>query len=90
MLKPYVPNNDDRFPGRDALFLYDQDLADNDEVRVLEIARHKWEGNRLRFLITFEDGDQEWKSLAQCEPLAALDEYLRLRGVKSPLQLPRR
>ena len=70
------------------------DFGHNAELEsvVRDIIAHQWTGRNdetLKFYIRYEDGDWEWRDWALCEELNALDEYLQLRGVSSPAELPK-
>ena len=88
LLKPYVPNDDLRFPGREPDFYYDMGKPDEDEIRVVSIVDHVWKGGRPSFKVRWEDGDETTETLTKCNRLLALDDYLALHGVKSPMELP--
>ena len=42
----------------------------------------------LEFQVRWMLGDIMWEPLAECKELEALDEYLELRGVQRPRDLP--
>ena len=44
--------------------------------------------SELEFQIRWTLGDVTWEPHAECKELEALDEYLDLRGVKRPHDLP--
>src|SRR6266704_4029850 len=86
VLKPYVRNNEELFPGCEALPHYDfGDDPDNKWV-IKEITDHKWLLN-LVFKVQWEYGDSTWEPLDIVNELQALDSYLELEGVTDPLQL---
>ena len=89
LLRPFVANDDSLFPERDVYHLYDFGSPDNDELVVTCILDHRWRGNKLSFLILWNDNDQTWESLNKCNRLEALGRYLQLKGVDSPHQLSR-
>lgn len=88
-LRKHVANDDDRFPRREVRTFYD--FGDDSEAEWLvdEIVDHEWKGNSLRFRVKWDQGDLTWEPLKDCEELEALDNYLELRGVKEPGELPR-
>lgn len=92
LIEPHVTNDDERFPQREALVAYDFGQPDDTEWLVSEIVAHRWMGTRekdLEFLVLWSLGDSTWEPYNNCKDLKALDEYLELRGVKQPWQLPR-
>ena len=89
LLKPHVPNDDNRFPSRDIHVYYDFGYGDEAEQEVDEILAHQWDGRTLRLLVKWSSGDSTWEPLKSCDKLRALDEYLTIRGVSRPSQLPR-
>ena len=91
LVKPYVANDDERFPKRDTHVLYDMGENDDTEWYVDEIIGHQWNpkgGLELRVQWTL--GDVTWEPLQNCNELEALDRYLELHGVATPRQLPRK
>jgi transposase InsO family protein len=89
VLKPFVRNNDELFPGREALPHYDFGDDPDREWIVKNIVEHKWAPGLL-FKVQWEYGDSTWESLSVVEELQALDNYLELEGVSDPLQLRRK
>ena len=92
LIKPYIANDDERFPRRESLTAYDFGQPDEAEWHVDEILAHRWGGTRekdLEFLVQWTLGDTTWEPFDSCKDLQALDEYLQLRGVSQPRQLPR-
>ena len=89
LLKPHIPNDDDRFPSRDVQIYYDFGYGDEVEQEVEEILAHQWDGRKLRLLVKWSSGDSTWEPLKSCDKLVTLDEYLAIRGVAKPMQLPR-
>ena len=47
LLKPHVPNDDNRFPSRDIQLYYDFGYGDEAEQEVDEIIAHQWDGRVL-------------------------------------------
>jgi hypothetical protein len=91
-LRKAYENDLKMFPHRDVLVFYDFGTNEELESSVRDIVAHRWEGrnnDRLKFYTRFDDGDCEWRDWADCEELAALDDYLKLRNVSSPLELPK-
>ena len=89
LLKPHIPNDDNRFPSRDVHIYYDFGYGDEAEQEVDEILAHQWDGRALRLLVKWSSGDSTWEPLRACDKLIALDEYLSIRGVTKASQLPR-
>lgn len=89
LLKPHVPNDDNRFPSRDVRVYYDFGYGKEAKQEVEEILAHQWDGRKLRLLVKWSTGDSTWEPLRSCDKLRALDEYLAVRGVLRPAQLPR-
>ena len=89
LLKPHIPNDDERFPARDVRVYYDFGQDADVEWEVDEILAHQWDNRSLRFLVKWNLGDTTWEPLRTCNQLRALDDYLALRGVKSPSKLPK-
>jgi hypothetical protein len=89
-LRPFVPNDDARFPRREVRTYYD--FGDDPEAEwvVEEIVGHRWTRGKLQFLVNWSEGPPTWEPLANCDELQALDEYLVLHGVKTPGELSKR
>jgi hypothetical protein len=91
-LRPHVPNDDERFPGRESRFFYD--FGDDPEAEwvVASIDDHKWSSKAKAptFKVNWEAGDSTWEPLSACQDLRALEEYLELMGVAIPTDLPKR
>ena len=91
LIRPYVSNDDTKFPKRNTKTLYELENDDEAEWFVDEIIGHQWNAkNKLEFRVQWTLGDVTWESLQNCNELEALDRYLELRGVKRPQDLPRR
>ena len=89
LLRAHVPNDDTRFPRHDMKAYYDFGAADEPEWFVDEILAHRWvDSTDLELQVRWTLGDVTWEPLASCKELAALDEYLELRRVKRPRDLP--
>ena len=92
-LKRATHHDISQFPDREASNFYDLGDVCRGEVLVKEIIAHKWEGrgnSKLQFYLHFDDGDWEWQDWAKCEDLKALQDYLDLKGVSNPLDLPKK
>lgn len=88
-LRPYQPNDDTRFPGRETVTPYDYGEPD-EETGVESIDGHQWKGKQLKFHVKWVDGTDSWESWSNVEECVALDEYLVLQGVNDPAKLARR
>jgi len=85
----HVPKDDGRFPRRDAKSYYDFGATDEPKWFVDKILAHRWVGQEdLEFQVHWTLGNVMWEPLTECKELEALDEYLELRGVKWPCDLP--
>ena len=82
VLRRHEPNDDNIFPHRDARAFYDVGNDEEVEWRVEEIDGHRWNGNRVEFHVRWTHDDATWESYTKCNTLSALDEYLRLQGVR--------
>ena len=89
LLRAHVPNDDMRFPCHDMKAYYDFGAADEPEWFVDTILAHRWvDSTGLELQVRCTLGDMTWEPVASCKELTALDEYLELRGVKRPCDLP--
>ena len=88
-LRPHEANDEERFPARDARFLYDFGSPTALEWQVDEIIGHRWVHGRVEFQIKWNLGEVSWADLTTCQKLAALDAYLELQGVSDWQKLPR-
>jgi hypothetical protein len=82
LLKPAVPNDDARFPNREATFFYDFGDEPEREWLVDSLVNHKFTGNSIQFNVLWETGETTWEPLVHCKDLMALDRYLELHGVE--------
>lgn len=92
-LRPYVANDDERFPRREAKFFYDFGNDPEAEWVVSTIEDHAWvlkPQPHWEFKVQWEAGDSTWESHSVVKSLAALDDYLELMGVKTPSSLPKK
>jgi hypothetical protein len=90
-LRPYIPNDDVRFPGREARAFYDFGNDTNAEWVVLELIGHRHSHTgALEFLVKWELWDPSWEPATECLELEALTRYLELQGVSSVEELPQR
>ena len=89
LLRPFIPNDDDKFPNRDHSDAYDLGAPPDAEFTVNEIVEHRWIKGNIQFKVHWNDGDATWESLEKCNVLAALDDYLKIKGCKRPEDLPK-
>ncbi|KII94478.1 hypothetical protein PLICRDRAFT_69528, partial [Plicaturopsis crispa FD-325 SS-3] len=90
LLRPYEPNDDLLFPGRESKQFYDFGVPDDDEWIVDAIVGHNWiSANKIEFHIRWGFGDHSWESLHTCRKLSSLDDYLTLMGADVWRNLPR-
>ena len=91
-LKKANQNDLELFPHREVNVFYDFGQNNELESVIRDIIVHQWtgrNGDKLKFYVRYEDGDWEWRDWALCEDLKALDEYLLMRGVENPVDLPK-
>ena len=89
LIQSHVPNNDEWFPHHDMATCYDFGTTGEPKWFVDEILAHCWVGQaHLEFQVHWMLGDVMWEPLAECKELKALDEYLELRRVQWPCDLP--
>jgi RNase H-like domain found in reverse transcriptase/Reverse transcriptase (RNA-dependent DNA polymerase)/Integrase zinc binding domain len=89
-LRPYTKNDDRVFPKREARAYYDFGDAEDNEWLVDDILAHRWDGNKVSFLLQWNLGDTTWEPYTECKELAALDRYLELLGIDNWQSLPRK
>jgi hypothetical protein len=89
LVQPYMSNNSQRFPRREAKSFYDFGNDDEQEWLIDEIIAHRWVSNKeLEFQVLWTLGDVTWEPYTMCKDLEALDVYLELRRVTKPKELP--
>ena len=87
LLKPHVPNDDRRFPGR--LPSQVPGFSEKpDEWVVDAITAHHGRGVRSEFEILWKAGDRTWAPYREVAHLIAMDRYCELMGVGDPHDLP--
>ena len=86
VLRPYVVNDDTRFPKCETRINVDIRTDPEEEWVVHSIEDHCWSPG-LNFLVRWELGDTSWEPLKVVDELEALDHYLELEGVDSPFKL---
>ena len=75
VLRPYVVNDDDRFPKCETCINVDIGADPDEEWVVRSIEDHRWSPD-LKFLVRWELGDASWEPLKVVDELEALDHYL--------------
>jgi hypothetical protein len=87
LLRPHVPNDDRRFPGR--LPIQIPGFGEKpDEWIVDSIVSHHGKGQRSEFLIQWKAGDRTWATYREAAHLNALDRYCEVMGVDNASELP--
>ena len=87
LLKPHVPSDDRRFPGR--LPTQIPGFGDKSgEWTVDAIVAHHGKGMNSEFQILWKAGDKTWAPYREIAHLIALDRYCELMGVENPHDLP--
>ena len=87
LLKPHVPNDDRRFPGR--LPSQIPGFGKHTDKWVVEaITDHQGKGINSEFQITWKAGDKTWAPYREVAHLMAMERYCELMGVDSPNDLP--
>jgi len=87
LLKPHIPNDDRRFPGR----LPSQIPGFGkrpDEWVVESIVDHQGKGINSEFEIQWKAGDRTWAPYREVAHLMAMERYCELMGVGDPRELP--
>jgi len=90
LLRPAIPNDDARFPNREATFFYDFGDNPEREWRVDSIVDHRFTGNSISFDVLWETGEITREPYTNCKNLTALDNYLELHGSARWRDLPRK
>ncbi|KAL1684628.1 hypothetical protein GGG16DRAFT_33596, partial [Schizophyllum commune] len=88
LLRPHHPNNDSLFPTRNFVKHYDFGAPNNAEFLVDRIRAHRWEGDKILFIVDWELGDSTEEPYENVKDLTALDDYLALQGVQGWEDLP--
>ncbi len=88
-LRRHEPNDELLFPSREAGVFYDFGQDPEQEFLVDEIVAHQWEGNSVRYLVQWDDGDLTWEPWSTVKDLEAIDRYFELQGVASWKHLPK-
>jgi hypothetical protein len=87
LLRPHVPNDDRRFPGR--LPMQIPGFGEKpDEWIVDSIVSHNGKGTNSEFLVKWKAGDKTWATYREVAHLIALDRYCEIMGVGHTSELP--
>ena len=87
LLKPHVPNDDRRFPGR--LPAQIPGFGEKPEEWIVDsIISHHGKGVNSEFEIAWKAGDRTWAPYREVAHLIAMDRYCELMGVGGPHDLP--
>lgn len=87
LLKPHIPNDDRRFPGRLPSQLPGFGV-NSGEWMVESITAHHGKGTRSEFQIKWNAGDRTWAPYREVAHLIAMDRYCELMGADDPNDLP--
>ncbi|KAF8752795.1 hypothetical protein RHS01_07224 [Rhizoctonia solani] len=87
LLKPHIPYEDRRFPGRNYKQIASLE-ADDDEWAVEKIVGHRGKGSNAVFEIVWQTGDRTWETYRVVRHLEALKQYFEAIGVKRARDLP--
>ncbi|CEL60395.1 Transposon Ty3-I Gag-Pol polyprotein OS=Saccharomyces cerevisiae (strain ATCC 204508 / S288c) GN=TY3B-I PE=3 SV=2 [Rhizoctonia solani AG-1 IB] len=87
LLKPHIPYEDRRFPGRNYKQIASLE-ADDNEWAVEKIAGHRGKGSNAMFEIVWQTGDRTWETYRVVRHLEALKQYFEALGIKRAKDLP--
>ncbi|KAF9642092.1 hypothetical protein BDM02DRAFT_3063945, partial [Thelephora ganbajun] len=86
LLRPHIPNDNRRFPGR--LPIQIPGFSEKPEEWIVnQIVTHHSKGLGSKFQILWKAGDKSWAPYREVVHLNALDRYCKLMGVKDVSQL---
>jgi len=87
LLKPHIPNDERRFPGR--LPSQIPGFGEKPEEWIVEaIVSHHGKGIKSEFEIQWKAGDRTWSPYQEVAHLITMDRYCELMGVEDPHDLP--
>ncbi len=89
LLCPYEETDVLLFPNRSAPKPYDFGAPPDAEFFVEGIEDHEWRRTKIWFHVWWTSGNEMFKPLKEVKDLKALDEYLKLKGVKDWEDLPK-
>ena len=87
LLKPHIPNDDRRFPGRMPSQIPGFGRKP-DEWVVESVVDYQGKGINSDFLIQWKAGDRTWAPYREVAHLMAMERYCELMGVEDPRDLP--
>ncbi|KAG8720806.1 hypothetical protein FRC09_008934 [Ceratobasidium sp. 395] len=87
LLRPHIPNDDRKFPGRseEQIIVLDKEP---EEWAVDRILTHAGKGRDAEFKLLWKSGDYSWEKHEHIRHLEAMDTYLEAQGVEDAAQLP--
>ena len=86
LLRPHVPNDDRRFPGRMPCQI--PGFGEKPEEWIVDsILSHHGKGLESEFQVLWKAGDKTWAPYREVAHLNALDRYCELMGVKNVFEL---
>jgi len=66
-LHPFKKNDNKIFPKWEVCAYYDFGNAKDEEWLVDNILAHRWEGNKISFLVQWNLGDTTWEPYNECK-----------------------
>ncbi|KAG8683540.1 hypothetical protein FRC09_016019, partial [Ceratobasidium sp. 395] len=87
LLRPHLPNNDQKFPGRSGEQIIALD-KEPEEWAVDHIVTHAGKGRESEFKLLWKSGNYSWENFERIWHLEAMDAYLEAQGVDDATQLP--
>src|SRR5205807_1028641 len=79
LLRPHVPNDDRRFPGRQLKQI--AEIGQLEEWSVSRIRSHSGQGTTALFEVEYSTGDRVWLPYHEVSRLEALVQYLEALGI---------
>ena len=87
LLRPHVPSDDRRFPGRMPIQI--PGFGENPGEWIVDgIVTHHGKGRRSEFQILWKAGDKSWATYQEVAHLNALKQYCEVMGVEDVSDLP--
>ncbi|KAI0077322.1 hypothetical protein K474DRAFT_1571969, partial [Panus rudis PR-1116 ss-1] len=89
-LRLHIANDDDLFPGRELVSLYDFSQPEDLPKYVEEVVTHMWtRTGKLRVYVRWGTGEVSWEDVEDLEGVGRLQEYYELMGVSTWEELPK-